>query len=121
MSPAATPYGYMSGVRTFAVLGPTEVHDGDRPVVLGGPLPRRLLTALLAAAGRPVPDCQLSEAVWEGRPPAGAKAGLQVDTSRLRRALGDAGRSANQLLIRLTRPACRHARSPTSSVTRRCP
>ena len=80
-------------VRTFAMLGPTEVHDGNRLVELGGPLPRRLLTALLAAEGRPVPDDQLSEAVWEGQPVASPQTALQVYVSRLRRALGDADRS----------------------------
>jgi len=74
------------------VLGSTEVNEDGRLVELGGPLPRRLLTALLAADGRPVPDDQLSEAVWEGRPPASPLPALQVHASRLRRALGDAGR-----------------------------
>ena len=83
-----------SGVRTFAVLGPTEVHDGGRPVELGGPLPRRLLTALLAAEGRPVSDDRLGEALWEGRPPASSRTALQVYVSRLRRALGDAERNS---------------------------
>ncbi|GAB7051172.1 BTAD domain-containing putative transcriptional regulator [Catenuloplanes indicus] len=75
-------------MRRYAVLGPTEVLDGDRPVHLGGPLPRRLLTALIAAEGAAVPDDRLSEAVWPGRPP-GRAATLQVYVSRLRRALGD--------------------------------
>jgi predicted ATPase len=39
-------------VRTFAVLGSTQVHDGDRLVELGGPLPRRLLTALVRVLGK---------------------------------------------------------------------
>jgi len=76
------------------VLGSTEVRDGDRLVELGGPLPRRLLTALLAAEGRPVSDNQLSESLWEGRPPASPQTALQVYTSRLRRALGDTDRNA---------------------------
>jgi predicted ATPase/DNA-binding SARP family transcriptional activator len=81
-------------VRTFGVLGSIQVLDGDRPVELGGPLPRRLLTALVAAEGRPVPDDRLSESVWEGRPPASSQTAMQVYVSRLRRALGDTGRDA---------------------------
>lgn len=77
---------------TFAVLGPTEVRDDGRLVELGGPVARRLLTALLAAEGRAVSDDRLAEAAWEGRPPASPRGGLQVYVSRLRRVLGDAGR-----------------------------
>jgi len=79
-------------VRTFAVLGSTQVHDGDRPVELGGPLPRRLLTALVAARGQPVSDDRLAESVWESQPPASSQTAMQVYVSRLRRALSDTDR-----------------------------
>jgi predicted ATPase/DNA-binding SARP family transcriptional activator len=85
---------FYSGVRIFAVLGSTEVHDGDQPVELGGPLPRRLLTALVAAEGRPVSDDRLSELVWDGRPPGSPQTTIQVYVSRLRRALGDTDQNA---------------------------
>jgi predicted ATPase/DNA-binding SARP family transcriptional activator len=81
-------------VRTFAVLGSTQVHDGDRPVELGGPLPRRLLTALVAARGQPVSDDRLTESVWENQPPASSQTAMQVYVSRLRRALSDTDRDA---------------------------
>jgi predicted ATPase/DNA-binding SARP family transcriptional activator len=81
-------------VRTFAVLGSTQVHDGDRPVELGGPLPRRLLTALVAAQGQPVSDDRLTESVWENQPPASSQTAMQVYVSRLRRALSDTDRDA---------------------------
>ena len=35
----------------FRVLGPLEVIGSDGPVIVGGPVPRRILTALLAHAG----------------------------------------------------------------------
>ncbi|TDO41808.1 BTAD domain-containing putative transcriptional regulator [Paractinoplanes brasiliensis] len=76
----------------LAVLGPIELLDGQRRVGgLGGVLPRRLLTVLVAAEGRPVPDSWLVEAVWAGRPPGKPEIALQVYVSRLRRAMGDRG------------------------------
>ena len=70
------------------VLGPTEVEaDGSR-VDLGGPLPRRLVAALLAAEGGAVGEDTLAEIVWAGRPPAAAATSLQAYVSRLRRAFG---------------------------------
>ncbi|HWN36152.1 MAG TPA: BTAD domain-containing putative transcriptional regulator [Pseudonocardia sp.] len=66
-------------------------------VKLGGPVPRRLFTELIAAAGQPVPDDQLTEAVWGADTPARAATTLQVCVSRLRQALGV---EARQLLQR---------------------
>jgi predicted ATPase/DNA-binding SARP family transcriptional activator len=73
------------------VLGPVEVEAGGTRIDVGGPLPRRLLTALVAAEGRAVPDDQLAEAVWGEEAPPRAVAALQVYISRLRRALGPDG------------------------------
>lgn len=77
----------------FAVLGSVQV-DGDdgRAVDLGGRLPRRLLTMLVAAEGRAVSDDRLGACLWDGRPPADPQAAAQVYVSRLRRALGDGAR-----------------------------
>ncbi|WP_329047694.1 winged helix-turn-helix domain-containing protein [Amycolatopsis sp. NBC_01488] len=74
------------------VLGPTEVEAGGAGVDLGGPLPRRLFTALVMAEGEPVSDGRLAEAVWGPDPPSRAAAALQVYVSRLRAALGSGGR-----------------------------
>ncbi|HEX4249817.1 MAG TPA: SARP family transcriptional regulator, partial [Pseudonocardia sp.] len=61
---------------------------------LGGPLARRLLTALVAAQCTTVSDDQLGEILWDaGRPPQ-AIAALRAYASRLRRALGGPGRAA---------------------------
>ncbi|MEV6298752.1 BTAD domain-containing putative transcriptional regulator [Actinoplanes sp. NPDC051861] len=70
------------------VLGPTEVEAGGVRVDLGGPLPRRMVAALLAAEGRPVSEDALAEALWAGDPPASPTVSLQAYVSRLRRALG---------------------------------
>ncbi|MEU4421397.1 BTAD domain-containing putative transcriptional regulator [Actinoplanes sp. NPDC024001] len=72
------------------VLGPTEVETDGSPVDLGGPLPRRLVTALIAAEGRPVSEDTLAEALWAGAPPASPAVSLQAYVSRLRRSLGGA-------------------------------
>ncbi|WP_328461354.1 winged helix-turn-helix domain-containing protein [Actinoplanes sp. NBC_00393] len=72
------------------VLGPTEVEAGGAPVDLGGPLPRRLVTALISAEGRPVSEDTLAEALWADTPPASPSVSLQAYVSRLRRAFGDA-------------------------------
>jgi predicted ATPase/DNA-binding SARP family transcriptional activator len=73
------------------VLGPVEVEAGGAHLDVGGPLPRRLLTALVAADGRAVPDDRLVEIVWGEDAPPRAVAALQVYVSRLRRALGPQG------------------------------
>ncbi|WP_158647386.1 BTAD domain-containing putative transcriptional regulator [Actinoplanes sp. ATCC 53533] len=78
------------------VLGPTEVGAGRELLDLGGPLPRRLLTALIAAAGRPVGGDALALAVWGDEPPASPEVSLQAYVSRLRRAFGPAHRDALQ-------------------------
>jgi len=70
------------------VLGTTEVETDGTRVELGGPQPRRLVTALLAAEGRPVSEGVLTEAVWGDEPPANPTGSLQAYVSRLRRQLG---------------------------------
>jgi predicted ATPase/DNA-binding SARP family transcriptional activator len=100
--PAAPPAHAFDGVHgtapaggMFRVLGSTEVQAGGCQVNLGGPLARRLLTALIAARGASVPDDRLAELVWgQDRPlPLQATAALRAYTSRLRRALGEQGRT----------------------------
>jgi DNA-binding SARP family transcriptional activator len=76
------------------VLGPLEIEVDGGQVDLGGPLPRRLLSALLAAEGKPVADATLAEMVWESEPPAVLSSALQVTVSRLRSALGPTGRES---------------------------
>lgn len=70
------------------VLGPLEVTIDDKPVDLGGQLPRRLFAALVAGAGQAVSDDQLVEAIWADRPPPKVAVALQVYVSRLRGVLG---------------------------------
>lgn len=70
------------------ILGPIEVVVDGQVVDLGGPRPRRLVTALVAAGGKPVSDSALADAVWGSEPPAKAMSALQVYVSRLRTVCG---------------------------------
>ena len=74
----------------FRILGPLEVwHDG-RALELGGPRSRALLGALLVRAGEAVASEALIQALsGDDAPPSAGKA-LQVQVSRVRRALGPA-------------------------------
>ncbi len=76
----------------FSLLGGVRVElDGAEVRALGGPQPRAVLAALLAADGRTVTTGALVEAVWGEDPPASAVSTLHSYVSRLRTALGPAG------------------------------
>jgi len=84
----------------FGLLGPLQVRDGGRDVLVSAPRQRVLLAALLlAGAGRMVAFDELADLVWDGQPPAGARGALHSAIGRLRAHLGPAG----QHLVR-TRP-----------------
>src|SRR5919198_1534769 len=78
-----------NAVVEFLVLGPLEVHDGDRPVAVGTVKARTLLVALLLRANRVVATDELVEQIWGDAPPANPRSTLQTSVQRLRRALGD--------------------------------
>jgi len=71
----------------FRLLGPIEAVRDDRSIPLGGAKPRALLALLLLHAGEVVSRDRLIEAVWPGRPSGSAKHSLDVQVSRLRKAL----------------------------------
>jgi len=84
------------GVRTVLVcnvLGAIEVQVDGATLELGGPVPRRLFTALVAAEGKPVSDDRLIEMGWGADAPAQAVSALRVCISRLRQALGSRARA----------------------------
>jgi predicted ATPase/DNA-binding SARP family transcriptional activator len=75
-------------VRIF-LLGTTLATGTDgRPVPVGGPRLRALLTVLALRAGRTVPVGVLVGEVWGAEPPADAVGALQALIGRLRRAVG---------------------------------
>ena len=73
----------------FRILGPFEVVDGDRHVLLGKPQQRALLAVLVLRRGEVVSSDRLIEELWGGRPPATATKIVQGYVSQLRKALGD--------------------------------
>jgi predicted ATPase/DNA-binding SARP family transcriptional activator len=73
----------------FSILGPVEVRRDGRVVALAGARSRVLLVALLIRRDAFVSADRLIEDVWGEHPPASVRKALQMQISRLRRALGD--------------------------------
>jgi predicted ATPase/DNA-binding SARP family transcriptional activator len=76
----------------FRLLGPLQAIVEGRPVTLGAPKQRALLAHLLLRANEAVPVERLIDALWPEEPPESARPAIQVYVSRLRAALGGAGR-----------------------------
>src|SRR5437867_758984 len=72
----------------FRLLGPLEAQEGEGSVPLGGAKQRALLAVLLLHANEVVSRDTLIEALWPERLPGDAAHSLDVQVSRLRRALG---------------------------------
>jgi DNA-binding SARP family transcriptional activator/tetratricopeptide (TPR) repeat protein len=77
----------------FCLLGPLVVRRDGLAVPVPGGKPRAVLAALLLAAGELVTVDQLAEVLWGTEPPPSARVSLQNHVKRLRRALGEAGRT----------------------------
>jgi DNA-binding SARP family transcriptional activator len=71
----------------FRILGQLEVEGPAGEIRLGGAKQRTLLALLLLHANEVVPTGTLIELLWTEAPPADAAKALQVQVSRLRRAL----------------------------------
>src|ERR1700738_3447685 len=71
----------------FRILGPLQVLDGERPLMLGGPKQRALLAVLILHANEAISTERLIDELWGERPPATAAKTVQVHVSRLRKAL----------------------------------
>lgn len=76
----------------FRILGPLEVWDGDRQLVVRGSKQRALLAVLLLQANEIVSTDRLIDLLW-GEPPDAGGAALRVRVSQLRKALGEGGSS----------------------------
>ncbi|MET7683969.1 BTAD domain-containing putative transcriptional regulator [Streptomyces sp. NPDC005423] len=69
------------------VLGSLGAEAEGRPVALGTPRQRAVLSLLIAARGDVVPVDRLTEELWRGTPPAKATVSLHAYVSNLRRSL----------------------------------
>jgi predicted ATPase/DNA-binding SARP family transcriptional activator len=85
----------------FAILGPLEVRIQGQVVPPPAHKPSAVLALLLLHANETVSTDRLIDAVWGERPPARAKAALQVYVGQLRRALEPdrEARSAGRVLV----------------------
>jgi YVTN family beta-propeller protein len=73
----------------FRILGPLEIVEHGRPVVVGAPKVRALLVVLLLHRGEVVSTDRLIDALWGDRASDTAVKTVQVYVSNLRKALGD--------------------------------
>jgi DNA-binding SARP family transcriptional activator len=71
----------------FRILGPLEVHDGERVLPLGGVRQRAVLAYLLLHANEVVSRDRLIEELWAGEAPEAAVNVLQTYVSHLRKLL----------------------------------
>ena len=84
----------------FRILGPLEVLDEGRPVALGGSRQRALLALLLVHANETLTTDRLIDELWGEHPPAKAAKTVQMQLSRLRKALaGEAGNSSAGVVV----------------------
>jgi DNA-binding SARP family transcriptional activator/ABC-type branched-subunit amino acid transport system substrate-binding protein len=72
----------------YGILGPLEVSESGRRVVIGGGKQRALLAILLLHRNEVVSIDRLIEWLWRGEPPATAAKIVQLYVSQLRKALG---------------------------------
>ena len=91
----------------FRILGPLEVAHGHEVLPLPGAKQRALLAILLLNANRVVSADRLLDELWAEQPPESGTTALQVQVSRLRKALGDGGKAvvttASGYALRLAR------------------
>jgi predicted ATPase/DNA-binding SARP family transcriptional activator len=85
--PVSVLRGREEAALEYGVLGPLDVRDGDRAIVLGSSQQRIVLAVLLLEANRPVSADRLADALWGERPPASAAAVLKNRISQLRKLL----------------------------------
>ena len=83
----------------FRLLGPLEVFDGARAVVIGGGKRRSLLALLLLHGNEVVSADRLIDELWGESPPPTAAKGLQVYVSQLRKELQNGADRDGDVLV----------------------
>jgi predicted ATPase/DNA-binding SARP family transcriptional activator len=82
----------------YAILGPVELHDGDRRLAVEGRRQRGLLVLLLLHANHAAMTEELIEAVWPDLPADGARKRLRMAIARLRETLAISAGTAEPAL-----------------------
>jgi DNA-binding SARP family transcriptional activator len=72
----------------YRVLGPLEIAGDGGRIRLGGPREQTVMAMFLLQPDTIIPVDRLIDAVWDDRPPATARAQIQICVSALRRLLG---------------------------------
>src|SRR5918992_4220818 len=84
----------------FRILGPLEVLDEGRAITLAGSRQRALLALLLLHANETLSTDRLIDELWGERPPGNATKTVQMQISRLRKALaGEAGNGGAGVIV----------------------
>jgi DNA-binding SARP family transcriptional activator len=83
----------------FRILGPLEVLDEGRAITLGGSRQRALLALLLLHPNETLSTDRLIDELWGERPPANAAKTVQMQVSRLRKALAGEARGASDGVV----------------------
>lgn len=86
---AETSSGPTVSAVEFRILGPLEVVEDGRSVVLGGRKQKVVLARLLMRTNQMVSTSTLIDEVWGDEPPEAVRSSLQSYISHLRKALGD--------------------------------
>ncbi|MGY0017689.1 AfsR/SARP family transcriptional regulator [Streptomyces sp. YJ-C3] len=92
----------MSDVVSFKLLGPLEAAAAGRPIRISSARQRAVLATLLLSCDRVVSVDSLTEAVWQGDPPATARNQIAICITSLRRIFREA--SAPDALIETSHP-----------------
>ncbi|MER7015398.1 BTAD domain-containing putative transcriptional regulator [Saccharopolyspora sp. NPDC000359] len=69
----------------FGLLGPLHLEFAERRISIGGPRQRIVLAMLLLNADRVVSIDRISEAIWNGHPPATARTQVAICVAELRK------------------------------------
>lgn len=75
----------------FRILGPLDAYHSGKQVKIGGPRQQIALAMMLLEPGKVIPLSRLIDAMWDGDPPATARAQVQICISNLRRTMAAVG------------------------------